>query len=114
MAARHDFTIDQGSDFSLTGKYKDEDGVAINLTGYSIASKARGNKEGLSEFEFTCTILDQTTNTGEFTISLSSATSSALDISGNDRFFYDVEITLSGVVTRILEGVATISREVTR
>jgi hypothetical protein len=114
MASVYNFTIDQGSDFSLNATYQDANGTAISLTGKTLAAKARRAKEEEVAFSFSFTIADQTSNTGEFAMTLASAVSSALDISQNNKFLYDVELTDSGVVTRLFQGVITMSREITR
>jgi hypothetical protein len=41
MASEVNFTLDQGSTFSLSCTYKDSNGNPVNLTGYSARSQAR-------------------------------------------------------------------------
>jgi hypothetical protein len=113
MAGNYNFSIDQGSDFTLNCTYKDDSGAAINITGMSIRAYARANKEDIyKKFEFTCSLI--TPASGLFSINLSSSTSSALDITKLNKFFYDVELVNGSIVTRLFEGIVTINREVTR
>lgn len=113
MAGTYNFTIDQGSDWSIECTYKDENDSPINLTGMSLESKARKNKEDRSSsFDFTLVITNA--SNGVFTMSLSSATSSALDLSKLDKFFYDVELDTGSQIRRLFQGIVTINREVTR
>ena len=115
MAGEYNFTVDQGSDFSLNCTYKDDTGTPIGLSGGSIVSYARANKEdSRKKFQFTGTLLNQATYPGQFILSLDSATSSALDIKNLSFFYYDVEFHVGSVVTRLFQGVVTINREVTR
>lgn len=113
MAGNYNFSIDQGSDFTLNCTYKDDSGNAINITGMTLRSYARANKEDpYKAFEFTCT--NVTPASGIFTIGLTSTVSSALDITKINKFFYDVELVNGSVITRLFEGIVTINREVTR
>ena len=113
MAGEYNFTIDQGSDFTLSCTYKDDSGNAINITGMTLRAYARANKEDvLKKFEFTCTLIAPAF--GLFSINLTSSTSSTLDIKKLNKFFYDVELVNGSIVTRLFEGIVTINREVTR
>lgn len=113
-AGIYNFTLDQGSDFSLTIDYQDSDGVGINLTGMTLQGYARANKEESKSFEFSFTLANQGTNAGRFTMTLANSVSSALDISKNNKFFYDVELTNGSTKTRLFQGIVTINREITR
>lgn len=115
MAGTYNFTIDQGSDFSLLITYKDDSGTPISLTGKTISAKARAKKENKNaSFVFGYTPRDQTTNTGEFYLTLPNEASSAVPLLDLNKFFYDVELNDAGVITRLFQGTVTISREITR
>lgn len=114
MAGTYNFTIDQGSSYSTFVTYKDSTGTPINLTGMTLQGYARANKEESKSFEFSFTISNQTTDPGEFYITLAATVSSALDLSKNNKFFYDIELTNGSTKTRILEGIVTMTREITR
>jgi hypothetical protein len=113
-ATTYDLTIEQGANFSQVITYK-EDGVAVNLTGYTARMQVRATLESAS------TLVELTTANSRIalggaagTISLTiSATDTAALTAG--RGVYDLELVSgSGIVTRLLQGVATISRNVTR
>jgi len=113
MAGTYNFTIDQGSDFSMSCSYTDENDSAINLTGMSLTGYARANKEDTyKKFEFTCTITNAAG--GLFTINYSATNSSALDITKLNKYFYDIELNTGSTKVRLMEGIVTINREVTR
>jgi hypothetical protein len=114
MAGTYNISLDQGSDYSLVVTYKDSNGVGINLTGMTLSGHARANKEESKIFEFSFTIANQGTDPGKFTMTLANSVSSALDISKNNKFFYDVELTNGSTKTRLFEGIVTLSREITR
>ena len=113
-ATTYDILIEQGATFSQLITYK-EAGVAINLTGYTARMQVRATLESAT------TVVELTTANGRIalggtagTITLTiSATDTAALASG--RGVYDLELVSgSGIVTRLLQGVATISRNVTR
>jgi tRNA threonylcarbamoyladenosine modification (KEOPS) complex Pcc1 subunit len=113
-ATTYDILIEQGATFSQLVTYK-ESGVAVNLTGYTARMQVRSTLESAS------TVVELTTANGRIalggaagTITLTiSATDTAALTAG--RGVYDLELVSgSGIVTRLLQGVATISRNVTR
>ena len=113
-ATTYDILIEQGATFSQLVTYK-ESGVAVNLTGYTARMQVR------STLESATTVVELTTANGRIalggaagTITLTiSATDTAALTAG--RGVYDLELVSgSGIVTRLLQGVATISRNVTR
>lgn len=124
-AGTHDILIEQGASFyeKLIFKTNASPPVPIDLTGNTFAGKVRRNI-GDSEViaTFTCTVLDQTTNTGEVEITLTAVQTAAIPVrpqSSADRttenFCYDYERTLpSGTIERVLQGLAKVSPEVTR
>ena len=84
---------------------------AMNLTGYSVASKMRSTHDSSTVVgTFTCTISNA--SGGEITMSMTSSTSSAIE---EGIYVYDLETTSgSGTVTRLLQGEVTVNPEVTR
>ena len=113
-ATTYDILIEQGATYSQLVTYK-ESGVAVNLTGYTARMQVR------STLESATSVVELTTANGRIalggaagTITLTiSATDTAALTAG--RGVYDLELVSgSGIVTRLLQGVATISRNVTR
>jgi len=113
-ATTYDLLIEQGATFSQVITYK-ESGVAVNLTGYTARMQVRATLESAS------TLVELTTansrialggTAGTITLTISATDTEALTAG---RGVYDLELVSgSGIVTRLLQGVATISRNVTR
>jgi len=113
-ATTYDILIEQGATFSQVITYKDN-GVAVNLTGYTARMQVR------STLESATTVVELTTANGRIALGGAAGTItltiSATDTAGltSGRGVYDLELVSgSGIVTRLLQGVATISRNVTR
>ena len=109
-AGTYNFTIEQGTTFSRVLTLQ-ENGSAMNLTGYSVASQMRSTHDSSS---IVATFSGSVTNasSGQITLSLTNSQTSAIE---EGIYVYDVEITSgAGSVTRILEGNITVTPEVTR
>jgi hypothetical protein len=108
-AVRADITIDQGSTFSTTLNLTDENGEILSLVGYSAASQLRKHHTSTNAVSFTCAV---NTEVGSLSLSLTPVQTANV-VAG--RYVYDVELTSgAGVVSRIVEGVATVTPQVTR
>lgn len=113
---RYDLLIDQGATLSVVATWKDSSGNAINLTGYTARMSVRAT------FSSSTSVLDLNTSNsgitlggaaGTITITASATTTAALTAPFSG--VYDLELVSGGgVVTRLLEGTATVSPEVTR
>jgi len=113
-ATTYDLLIEQGANFSQVITYK-ENGLAVDLTGYTARLQARATLESAS------TLVELTTANsrialggaaGTITLTISATDTAALT---SGRGVYDLELVSGGgIVTRLLQGVATISRNVTR
>lgn len=114
MATVKNLVIDQGTTFSLTITVADANGNEIDLDGYTARAQLRKSYGATSYTAFTVTVAEDTT-TGELTISLTDTQTSALKAG---RYVYDVEIVApvadGSPVTRVLEGIITVTPEVTR
>lgn len=111
----YNFDYPQGTDYTITVTYNDVNGVPVDLTGYTAAGQAREAYDSLSpEFTFTCTILNQITNTGQLTVVIPNNAITTV-LSNKLNLVYDVELTnLALKKTRILQGKITVLPEVTR
>lgn len=116
MVARQNLTIYQGSDFRRALEFRDELGVLMDLTGYEFRSQARLKYESANpSFAFQFTIRDQVANPGLVDMVLVAADTSALSISKETKYIYDLEmVTFSGDTKRVLEGEIRLMPEVTR
>lgn len=120
MAGRYDFTIEQGATFSRQVTWQDESGAGINLTGYTITGKLRKKTSDNKEIaSFTCALVTPTS--GIFSFSLTPTQTSLLPSSFSYNAekqllecVYDIEASSGSNVYRVLEGIASISPEVTR
>src|SRR6056300_460128 len=113
MAAVANLVIEQGATFSTDVTVKDNAGDAFDLTGYSASAKmAKGYASTRTRTTITTTInVDPTT--GIITLSLTADQTNQLDAPA--RYVYDVEIlrTSDSTITRVIEGLITISPSVT-
>jgi len=109
-AGTYNFIIDQGATFTRTLTVK-ENGSAMNLTGYSVASLMRSTHDSSTVVgTFACTISNA--SGGIITMSMTSSATGAIE---EAIYVYDLEIASgSGTVTRLLEGEVTVNPEVTR
>ena len=113
MAARANLQIDRGATFSSDVTVSDTDGTAFDLTGYTAAAKmAKGYQSTQTRVIITTSINNDPT-TGVITLSLTADQTKALDAPA--RYVYDVEITKTSdsTVTRVIEGLITVSPDVT-
>lgn len=108
MASVNNIVIDQGTTFSLSLNLSNDDGSEKDLTDYTVSSQMRRSF-------YTNTYTAFTTNkvnlTGEVIISLTAEETSALKAG---RYVYDIEITSPEETVRVLEGIVTVTPEVTR
>jgi hypothetical protein len=109
MATKANIIIDQGTTFSTSIYLTDDNGDAIDLTGYTGRSQMRKHYTSSNSQSFTVSL---NSSLGIVTLSLSSSQTANL-VAG--RYVYDVEIiNSSNVVSRIVEGIVTVTPEVTR
>ncbi len=114
-AGTYTVTIEQGASFSLPLTWKDPLGTAIDLTGYTARMHVREDVESSTAFITLTTenggiALGGTA--GTITLSMTAAATAALTQS---KGVYDLELVSGGgSVTRLLEGIVHIRREVTR
>lgn len=110
MALKANIVIDQGSDFETTIDVTDEDGNVVDLTGYTGAAQMRKHYTSSAQTAFTIAI---TAHTGAVRMSMNAATSSTITAG---RYVYDLELTetSSNTVTRLVEGIVTVTPQVTK
>lgn len=109
MAAVTNLKIDQGASFSSDITVTNTDGDAVDLTGFTAEAKL-AKSHGATQTSFTTSITNA--SGGIITISLNDSQTSALE--APSRYVYDVYITKTAdsTVTRVIEGVITVSPEV--
>ena len=85
-----------------------DDGSAKNLANYTVTSQMRKSYEATTATDFTTAKVDAT---GKVTISLTAAQTAAVKAG---RYVYDIEIASSSETLRVLEGIVTVTPNVTR
>lgn len=121
MAAQvYDIYIERGADWELPLKYKDKDGVVVNITNYTIEAEIKEMADLSAAVTLPITVQLTDATNGEFLLSLTKAqTSSLTDAIGPNyqykkEYAYDVLITPGGGKTkRMLNGKANVSPGVT-
>lgn len=109
MAIKANLLIDQGATYATKLNITDTNGSAVDLTGYTAAAQIRKHYTSSNSVSFNTSIQ---TGTGAVILQLS-ANATANIAAG--RYVYDVELTdSSGKISRIVEGIVTISPNVTR
>lgn len=110
MATTANIFIDQGCDYSNIITVTAANGQPLNLSGFTVKSQLRKSYSSSTFHNFNASIA--IANTGKIRIQLSSAQS---EIIKPGRWLYDVEITsASGIKTRVVEGIATITPQITQ
>ena len=110
MATIQNITIDQDADYTETLTIKDSTGTVVDLTGSTITSKLRKTHLSSSATSFTTALVSATD--GTCSITLTDTVTSGLS---EGRYVWDLTTTDgSGIVTRRIEGRATVTPSVTR
>jgi hypothetical protein len=109
MAIKVNLKIDQGADYSSTITLTDDNDDPIILTNYTGKAQLRKYYTSSTAYDFDVSLV---ANTGEVTISMSSNTTNSIEAG---RYVYDIELTTdNGLVSRIVEGLVTVTPGVTR
>ncbi len=107
MAQKANITIDQGTTFSSGIDLLDGNDEPVNVTSYTARGQIRKHYSSSNSVSFTTTL-----SNGSLVISLT-ANQTANMVAG--RYVYDIELVdPSNTVLRILEGIVTVTPEVTR
>ena len=110
MATKLNIVIDQGTDYLQLASAKYSNGEAINLTGYTYESQLR--KHHTSNTYYVMTVTTHNANAGIVTFSMSRTLTANVP---DGRYLYDVEGTSSANTrTRLFQGIATITPEITK
>lgn len=107
MATRIPVIIDQGTTFETTIDLTDQDGEALVTSGYSARAQMRRHYASTNSVAFTCDL-----SNGSLILSLTSEQTSNLEAG---RYVYDVELEdASNNIIRLIEGIVTLTPQVTR
>jgi hypothetical protein len=109
MAIKSNIIIDQGTDYELTVNVADAENGIINLTGFTGKAQIRKYYTSSNKYNFNVSI---SANTGEVTLAMTAANTANI---AAGRYVYDCVLTSNtNIVTRIVEGIATINPRVTK
>lgn len=116
MVARQNLVIYQGADYQQALELKDESQVLMDLTGYTFRGQARIKYSDTNPaFTLEFTLRDQIADTGLVDMLISASETSAVSISKQTSYLYDIEmVDTGGIVRRIIEGTIQLMPEVTR
>ena len=112
-AGIYNFTIDQGSTWTLQLVYNDPQGAPINLTGYTAKMQVR------RKFDSATAVLTLSTSNGGISITGNTgtinliATDEQTGVIEGGLYVYDLELENGGAITRLIQGQVTISPQVT-
>ena len=110
MATIRNVVVEQGTSFTLSINTTDANNDPLDLSGYGLHGQVRKSYYTSSYVSFT--VASAVPTSGDITISLTSAQTAALKAG---RYVYDLKIVSSGgEVTRILEGILSVTPEVTK
>jgi hypothetical protein len=112
-AVTHDFLIEQGATKTLRFIWKDSEGVPVDLTSYTARMQLRRTVSSDT------VVAELTTENGGIVLGGTDGTvdvefSAELTAGLSKDGVYDLELESAGVVTRLVQGNFTLSREVTR
>lgn len=109
MAIKANIVVDQGSTFNTTIDITDENDQPLDLSGYTGQAQMRKHYTSSNAVPFGVSI-----NPTLGSIALSLSANATIQITPG-RYVYDVELTDSGgIVSRIVEGIVTVTPNVTR
>lgn len=117
MAVAYNVEIDQGADWFLDVNYDNPNGTPVNLTGYTAALQLRSTPaDSTAVLSLTSAAGGGITITPLTGLVSIHATANQTTIIDEGTYYYDLEITdaYTGVVTRLIQGQAIVSAEVTR
>lgn len=110
MATQANIFIDQGANYSNIVTVSGTNGSALDLTGYTVASQMRKSYTSSTAYSLNATVYNAAA--GQVRMTLSAAQSEAIT---PGRYLYDLEIASpSGAKTRVVEGVATVTPQITQ
>jgi hypothetical protein len=109
MATKANLVIDQGATFAADLYITDEGGVPLILNGYQANSQVRKWYTSTNPAAIFTTFIN--ISSSFITLSLTANQTSNL-VSG--RYVYDVEINDGTTISRIVEGIVTVTPQVTR
>ena len=108
MAQKVNIIIDQGTTFNTRFVITDVNDDPINFTGYTANSQMRKSYTSSTSYTFSITL----NAIGEIYLNMSASTTGSIPAG---RYVYDVEVeNNTGIRSRVVEGIVTVTPQVTR
>lgn len=108
MATKVNLIIDQGTTFVTAVTFNDESGSAIDFSSYTGQAQMRKHFTSSNSTSFSVSL----SNNGVVSLSLTANQTSNL-VAG--RYVYDLEVVdSSNIISRLIEGIVTVTPNVTR
>ena len=111
MAQKINLIVDQGTTFQTSFTVNDEIGDPIDFTGFGVNAQLRKHYTSSNSVSFTASA----NSSGGVSLSLNSTQTTNL-VAG--RYVYDVEVTVGNTspasISRVVEGIVTVTPNVTR
>lgn len=105
--AKVNLVIDQGTNFNTIIELTDQNNDSLNVTGYTARAQLRKHYLSVNSVSFTTTL-----SNGQLILSLNHVQTANI-VAG--RYVYDAELVdASNTVIRLVEGIVTVTPEVTR
>lgn len=108
MATKANLVIDQGSTYSVILNITNTEDEVINLAGFTASAQIRKHYTSLTYTAFTTSL-----DVAEGNIILSLTAEQTANLAAG-RYVYDVELISNNVISRIIEGIVTVTPNVTR
>lgn len=108
MAVKTNLVIDQGATFLINLDISDMSDTPVDLTGFTASSQMRKTYSSSTSTAFTASI-----NTTSSSVVLEMTASQTASLASG-RYVYDVELRSGNTVSRIVEGIVTVTPQVTR
>jgi len=110
MATRSNLYVDAGSTYNTIITVAASNGQALDLNSYSVSSQMRKSYYSSTYHSFNASVYDA--DSGKIRLQLTDEQSEAIP---PGRWLYDVEIeSPSGARTRVVEGIVTVSPQITK
>lgn len=111
MASYLELSCDQGSNFSVNLDLTNDDGSTINVTNYTFSSSIRKSYYS-ANVTANINITVANASSGNVVLSMNSATTANIRAG---RYLYDVKMLKPDTtVTRVIEGIITVSPQITQ
>ena len=105
-----ELTLNQGTTFSADLTIKNDDGSAINVANAVFTSQIRKSYYSANATA-NLTITKANSANGDITLSLDAANTANIK---PGRYLYDLKMQQNGTVNRVIEGIITVSPQVSR